>query len=74
MKESVCDGVPVFCAYDEIVSISDLMPHPKNPNIHPQKQLDMLAKNISEMGWRSPVTVSKRSGYIIGMSLYIVTY
>ena len=39
--------------------------HPKNPNIHPQKQIDLLAKNINEMGWRSPVTVSKRSGYII---------
>lgn len=65
MKDLMCDGVPVFCACDEIVEVGKLIQHPKNPNTHPQKQIEMLARNISELGWRAPITVSKRSGYIV---------
>ena len=65
MKNVTCDGIPVFCAFDELVEITELIPHPKNPNTHPQRQLEMLSRNISELGWRAPVTVSKRSGYIV---------
>lgn len=55
----------VFCAYDAIVPIIDLVPHPKNPNRHPESQIEILAKIIQENGWRAPITVSKRSGYIV---------
>lgn len=56
---------PVKCAYDELVSIRDLRPHPRNPNKHSEKQVALLAKIIAAQGWRLPITVSTRSGYII---------
>lgn len=31
------DGVPVFCAYDEIVTLGDIRPNPGNPNSHNKK-------------------------------------
>jgi hypothetical protein len=57
--------IPVNCAYDEMVNICDLKPHPRNPNIHPSDQIKLLAKAMNIHGWRSPITVSKLSGYII---------
>jgi ParB-like chromosome segregation protein Spo0J len=53
------------CSYDEDVKIEELKAHPKNPNQHPDKQVRLLADLIRAHGWRAPVTVSKRSGYII---------
>lgn len=59
------DGIPVYCAYDEIVPIKQLRPNAKNPNTHPQEQLEMLGKIIRGNGWRNPITVSTRSGLIV---------
>lgn len=59
------DGIPVYCAYDEIVPIGQLRPNPKNPNKHPQDQLEKLGKIIRGNGWRNPITVSTRSGLIV---------
>ena len=58
-------GIPVYCAYDEIVPIGQLRPNPKNPNKHPQYQLEKLGKIIRGNGWRNPITVSTRSGLIV---------
>jgi hypothetical protein len=52
------------CSYTEIVSTNKLVPNPKNPNIHPREQVEKLAKIIDFQGQRSPVVVSKRSGFI----------
>lgn len=57
--------VPVFCAFDELVPIGEMKPHPKNPNKHPESQIHLLAQIIRAQGWRAPITVSKRSGFII---------
>ena len=59
------DGIPVYCAYDEIVPIGQLRANPKNPNKHPQDQLEKLGKIIRGNGWRNPITVSTRSGLIV---------
>lgn len=59
------DGIPVYCAYDEIVPIGQLRANPKNPNKHPQEQLEKLGKIIRGNGWRNPITVSTRSGLIV---------
>ena len=59
------DGIPVYCAYDEIVPIGKLRPNPRNPNKHPQDQLEKLGKIIRGNGWRNPITVSTRSGLIV---------
>lgn len=48
-----------------MVDIEKVIPNPKNPNKHPNKQIDLLAKIIAAQGWRAPITVSKRSGFIV---------
>lgn len=47
-----------------IVDPKELKPHPQNPNEHPQGQLDYYAAIIGYQGWRQPIRVSKRSGFI----------
>lgn len=54
----------IECAFDEMVPIHKLVPNPKNPNKHPDRQIEMLAKIIDYQGQRSPIVVSTRSGFI----------
>jgi ParB-like chromosome segregation protein Spo0J len=58
-------GIPVFCRYDKAVEIEKITPHPRNPNKHPDEQLALLAKIIRAQGWRNPIVVSNRSGYVV---------
>lgn len=57
--------VPVYCTHDKIVPTAELKPNPANPNTHPAEQIRLLAHIIEEQGWRQPITVSTRSGYIV---------
>jgi DNA modification methylase len=57
--------IPVYCAHGELADIITLIPNPRNPNQHPQKQIELLAKIIKNQGWRAPITVSTRSGFIV---------
>lgn len=59
------DEVPVYCAHDAIVDVATLVPNPKNPNQHPDSQIQLLGRIIRQTGWRQPITVSKRSGFIV---------
>lgn len=54
----------INCLYDKLVPVSDLNAHPKNPNTHSKEQIERLAKILAYQGWRYPVKVSKRSGFI----------
>ena len=54
----------VFCRFTEMRPTVTLVEHPQNPNTHPQNQLERLAEVIRGNGWRQPITVSDRSGYI----------
>lgn len=54
----------IDCAYDEMVSIESLKPHPKNNNRHSDEQINRLAKIIKYQGMRSPIVVSRRSNCI----------
>lgn len=56
---------PIFCRYSELIPYEKLKWHPKNPNHHPQKQINLLAQVIEENGWRNPIVVSTRSGFIV---------
>lgn len=62
---AVADGIPVFCAFDKIEPIGKLVPNPGNPNKHPEYQIELLAQIIKAQGWRAPITVSTRSGFIV---------
>jgi hypothetical protein len=57
--------IPVFCAYDELVATPTLTGNPRNPNKHPQEQIKLLATIIRSQGWRAPITVSRRSGFVV---------
>lgn len=66
MEDRVHIGeVPVYCSYTEIVDVATIVGNPKNPNTHPEGQLKVLASIIKAQGWRSPVTISKRSGFVV---------
>jgi len=54
----------IHCPHDALVKVKDLKPHPKNHNIHPKEQIERLAKILDYQGWRYPIKVSKRSGFI----------
>lgn len=63
--KAIAGDIPVYCAHDKIVSITKVVPNPRNPNTHPDRQLEILSQIIKEQGWRQPITVSKRSGFIV---------
>jgi len=64
-KTVTASDIPVHCAHSEITDILDCVPNPRNPNKHPDKQIALLAKIIRNQGWRQPITVSRRSGFIV---------
>ncbi len=61
----LASGIRVYCSHDEIVDVVKIIPNPRNPNHHPARQLELLAKIIKNGGWRSPITISTRSGFIV---------
>ena len=61
---SDCADISVFCAHTELVAIDQLVENPRNPNKHPESQIELLAKIIKSQGFRNPIVVSKRSGFV----------
>lgn len=58
-------GIEIHCVYSDLRSPGGLKPNPDNPNRHSAHQIQLLASIIQEQGWRSPITVSKRSGLVV---------
>lgn len=48
-----------------LVDIDAIVFNPKNNNSHPDEQIDRLVKIIEHQGFRNPVTISKRSGFLV---------
>ena len=63
--KALASGIEVWCAHERLIPIEELQPNPRNPNKHPEAQLELLAKNIKYFGWRHCITVSNRSGCIV---------
>jgi len=63
--KGLADGIEVWCGFDKLVPVNELRPNPRNPNTHPARQIELLAKNIRYFGFRHPITVSKLSGCIV---------
>ena len=57
--------IEINCAHDKLVPIEELVPNPRNPNTHSPEQVAWIAKVIRPRGWRAPVVVSTRSGFIV---------
>ena len=55
----------IQCQHTEIKPLHEIVPNPKNPNKHPEKQIDMLCKILDYQGQRLPIVVSRRSGFIV---------
>lgn len=55
----------ILCAHTEVVEVDSLVPHPRNPNKHSESQIKLLAKILKHQGWRHPITVSERSGFVV---------
>lgn len=64
-SKGMAGGIPVYCSFDSIVPLEEMKPNPKNPNKHPEGQIQLLARIIEAQGWRAPVTVSTLSGMIV---------
>jgi hypothetical protein len=62
---AILSGTPCWCRHDDAVDVTELVPNPRNPNKHPDKQIALLAKIIRAQGWRQPITVSNRSGFVV---------
>lgn len=62
---TLANGIEVWCSFDKLVPVGELKPNPRNPNTHPQRQIELLAKNIHYFGWRQTITVSRQSGLIV---------
>lgn len=58
-------NIPIHCAFKELRNIATLIFHPRNPNKHPRKQIEILARIIQHQGWRNPIVVSTRSGFVV---------
>lgn len=63
--EHAAEPPPVHCTHTELRDPAVLVEHPRNPNRHPQKQIELLARIIRHQGWRNPIVVSARSGFVI---------
>jgi hypothetical protein len=58
------NGPEVWCDYSKLVEPGALKPNPRNPNTHTGEQVRLAIKVITANGWRAPIVVSARSGYI----------
>lgn len=56
---------PVHCAHAAMVPVGEIKEHPRNPNRHPQSQIDLLVKLVTRTGWRHPIVVSRRSNCVV---------
>jgi hypothetical protein len=55
----------IQCANSELIEVHKIVPNPKNPNKHPEEQIKRLSKIIDYQGQRSPIVISKRSGFVV---------
>ena len=63
--KALASGIEVWCAHERLIPIDELKPNQRNPNLHPDGQIELLAKNIKYFGWRHNILVSKLSGCIV---------
>jgi hypothetical protein len=45
--------IQIHCSYTELADPEILVPNQLNPNQHPKKQIELLAKIIQSQGWRA---------------------
>jgi DNA modification methylase len=48
----------------QMVAVGKIIPHPKNPNFHSENQIVKLSEIIQYQGFRTPLVVSNKSGFL----------
>ena len=49
----------------ELVDIDSIVQNPKNANKHPKEQIERLEKLIKYQGFRNPLIISNRTGFLV---------
>lgn len=49
----------------EIIDVESVILNPRNANSHPQSQIDELANLIKYQGFRNPIIISNRTGFLL---------
>jgi ParB-like chromosome segregation protein Spo0J len=65
MNQQIEPRIAVFCRHNKMIDPAALVSNPRNPHKHPESQIEILARVIKSQGWRSPIVVSNRSGFIV---------
>lgn len=47
------------------IRAGELIPHPDNPKVHPQKQRDAVAGSISDLGQIAPILININNNYLV---------
>lgn len=64
-KEKRGESLEIKSKEIKFVPIEQIIPNPKNPNKHPQDQIERLSKIIDFQGFRVPLIISNRSGFLV---------
>lgn len=57
--------VNVSCTHSKIIPLTDIVTNSLNPNVHSDKQIELLSSVIKYQGMRSPLVVSTLSGKLV---------
>jgi ParB-like chromosome segregation protein Spo0J len=47
-------------------NVDELIPYDRNPNIHPDSQIDQLANSVREWGWTVPILIDENDMVLAG--------
>lgn len=64
-KKPIVNGIVIDCAFTHLEATESLVPNPRNPHTHSEKQVAILANLIKHHHWRNAITVSRRSGFVV---------
>lgn len=59
------NGPAAHCSFTRWEPVEAVVANPRNPNRHSADQVKRIAANIAAFGWRVPIGVSKRSGFVV---------
>lgn len=65
-RKKVSAPAPAAVRSQEVASVADLKPHPRNYRRHPDDQIDHLVKSIQEFGFYRNVVVAKDNTILAG--------
>ncbi|MBT9167759.1 MAG: hypothetical protein DDT19_01099 [Syntrophomonadaceae bacterium] len=65
LENQKVENIKVHCVHDALWDVEKLILNPRNSNILSQRQIEFLVEMIKSQGWRVPIVISKRSGFVV---------